>query len=308
MRRLAASSPPASSPQQPRVALGAARPTITASQPVVCSTASARGAAGDVARGDHRDVDQRRRARPSARGRPCRCTSAARSAGAASAPRARLDQARAGAQRVARAVALAAAHLHRHRHVDRVRRPPRRCAPPTSPPSAEQRAAGARLRHLACTGQPMLMSTMSAPAVDHHARGLGQQRRLRAEDLHRQRALVGARCAGSRACARCRSARPQAETISEHTSPAPKRRPWRRKACTETPAMGASTTRPGDLDGADRSRCRSRVRTATATPQGTQAGAVGRRCYGAAIPLAPRGVGCAAIPEDRGGEGSRPHP
>ena len=37
--------------------------------------------------------------------------------------------------------------------------------------------------------------------------------------------------------------RPQAETISEHTRPAPKRRPWRRKACTETPAMGASTTR-----------------------------------------------------------------
>ena len=37
--------------------------------------------------------------------------------------------------------------------------------------------------------------------------------------------------------------RPQAETISEHTRPAPKRRPWRRNACTDTPAIGASTTR-----------------------------------------------------------------
>ena len=36
---------------------------------------------------------------------------------------------------------------------------------------------------------------------------------------------------------------PQAETISEHTRPAPKRLPWRRNACTETPAIGATITR-----------------------------------------------------------------
>ena len=41
------------------------------------------------------------------------------------------------------------------------------------------------------TGQPMLMSTMSAPASTTMRRRLGQQRRLGAEDLHRQRALVG---------------------------------------------------------------------------------------------------------------------
>src|SRR4249919_1423289 len=38
---------------------------------------------------------------------------------------------------------------------------------------------------------------------------------------------------------------PAHETISEHTRPAPKRRPWRRNACTLTPAIGASTTRVG---------------------------------------------------------------
>ena len=39
--------------------------------------------------------------------------------------------------------------------------------------------------------------------------------------------------------------RPAQLTISEHTRPAPKRLPWRRKACTLTPAIGASTTRVG---------------------------------------------------------------
>ena len=34
-------------------------------------------------------------------------------------------------------------------------------------------------------------------------------------------------------------------TISEQTRPAPKRRPWRRNACTLTPAIGASTSRVG---------------------------------------------------------------
>ena len=34
-------------------------------------------------------------------------------------------------------------------------------------------------------------------------------------------------------------------TISEQTSPAPKRRPWRRNACTLTPAIGARTRRVG---------------------------------------------------------------
>src|SRR5437588_6464070 len=38
---------------------------------------------------------------------------------------------------------------------------------------------------------------------------------------------------------------PAQETISEHTRPAPWRRPWRRKAWTLTPAIGARTTRVG---------------------------------------------------------------
>src|SRR6266481_4211274 len=38
---------------------------------------------------------------------------------------------------------------------------------------------------------------------------------------------------------------PAQETISEQTSPAPWRRPCRRKAWTLTPAIGASTTRVG---------------------------------------------------------------
>src|SRR5216684_1338776 len=38
---------------------------------------------------------------------------------------------------------------------------------------------------------------------------------------------------------------PAQETISEQTSPAPWRRPWRRNAWTLTPAIGARTTRVG---------------------------------------------------------------
>src|SRR2546423_14684585 len=38
---------------------------------------------------------------------------------------------------------------------------------------------------------------------------------------------------------------PAHETISEQTRPAPYRRPWRRNACTLTPAIGARTTRVG---------------------------------------------------------------
>jgi len=38
---------------------------------------------------------------------------------------------------------------------------------------------------------------------------------------------------------------PAQETISEQTRPAPKRRPCRRNAWTETPAIGARTTREG---------------------------------------------------------------
>ena len=38
---------------------------------------------------------------------------------------------------------------------------------------------------------------------------------------------------------------PAHETISEQTRPAPYRLPCLRKACTDTPAMGASTTRVG---------------------------------------------------------------
>src|SRR6187200_685359 len=38
-------------------------------------------------------------------------------------------------------------------------------------------------------------------------------------------------------------------TISEHTRPAPNRRPWRLNACTLTPAIGASTRRVGTSTG-----------------------------------------------------------
>ena len=88
------------------------------------------------------------------------------------------------------------------------------------------------------------MSTMSAPAAS-------TIRAASAISSGSEPKICTARGCSSAAMRRYPSVRsfpwcsPAQLTISEQTSPAPKRRPWRRNACTLTPAIGASTTRVG---------------------------------------------------------------
>ena len=156
---------PSSSPRISRSTHGlpcAPRPTITAAAPVVASTDWARA----------REVTS-----PQAiTGTSTSSTSSAVSAvvggagvhlpGRAGMESERggpgLDELRADLEARAGAVLEAPAHLHRDRDVDRARRP-RATIRQRALGIVEQRRAGAGLRHLP-TGQPKLMSTMSAPA------------------------------------------------------------------------------------------------------------------------------------------------
>ena len=121
------------------------------------------GVRADVPRGDHGHVDERRRARPSARGRPCRCTSAAPSAGGASATRRRRRRGagRARGSRASRCASRAGASrspgspLRRRRRTRSARR---------AVGVVEQRRP-APVFVTFRTGQPKLMSTRSAPAA-----------------------------------------------------------------------------------------------------------------------------------------------
>ena len=153
--------------------------------------------------------------------------------------------------------AQAAAHLHRHRHVDRVgdgldERGRRGRARSSSEPPAPVLVT---LR----TGQPKLMSTMSAPAADDHPRGLGHRGRARSRRSGRPAGARRGRSAGSRACARCRRTarrpKPSRSTPARRRSggpgggtPAPRRRPSaparpgsgpRRRRCTTSRSAGA---------------------------------------------------------------------
>ena len=94
------------------------------------------------------------------------------------------------------------------------------------------------------TGQPKLMSTMSAPAATTIRADSAISAGLGAEELNGERVLVGGDAQVAEG-ALVPVLRPAQLTISEQTSPAPKRRPWRRNACTLTPAIGASTSLVG---------------------------------------------------------------
>ena len=102
--------------------------------------------------------------------------------------RAGVDELRADLEARARAVAQPAAHLHAHRHVDRVRHrlDDRRGASGL----VEQRRAGAGLRHLADGAAEVDVDEVGAGRLDHPRR-LGHRPRLGAEDLDRERVLVG---------------------------------------------------------------------------------------------------------------------
>ena len=143
-------------------------------------------------------------------------------------------------RQVARAVLEAAAHLHR----DRQRRS--RSATASTIRHArvrvvEQRRAGAGLRHLAHRAAEVDVDDVGAGGLDHRAPPR-PSRRARSRRSGSRADARRRRPAGSRASARCRCWSPAQLTISEQTSPAPKRRPWRRNACTLTPAIGASTS------------------------------------------------------------------
>ena len=101
--------------------------------------------------------------------------------------RARVDEPRPDLEAVARAVLGPAAHLHRDRQVDRPgdrlddRAPRGRVV--------EQRGAGAGLGHLAHRAAEVDVDDVRARGLDP-PRGLGHRRRVRAEDLDRERMLV----------------------------------------------------------------------------------------------------------------------
>ena len=166
----------------------APRPTMTAAAPVVASTVCALRARGDVAGGDHGHVDERdelrgervvggagvhllRRARMERQRR-----------------RAGVDELRADLEARARSVAQPAAHLHADRHVDRVRH--RLHDRRGTGGLVEQRRAGAGLRHLADGAAEVDVDEVGAGGLDH-SRRIGHRPWLRAEDLDRERVLVG---------------------------------------------------------------------------------------------------------------------
>ena len=286
----------------------AARPTMTASQPVVCSSASARRAAVDVAGRDHGHVDERHQlGRQRVVGRAgvhllggARVQRQRRGAG--------LDQPRAGGQGVARAVALAAAHLHRHRHVDRAGDGLDDAARPASPPSASSVQPAPVLVTLR-TGQPMLMSTRSAPASTTmraaSASSGGSEPKIctasgrsSARDAQvAERALVAVvQAVGGD---HLRAHQPGAEAAALAA-----------EGLHGDAGHGREHDPARDLDGADRTRCRSGVRAATATPTGYPAGpggADGARCYIAALRAAPPRRRLRCQTGDVRGEGNRPH-
>ena len=99
-----------------------------------------------------------------------------------------LDEPRPDLEAGARAVLDAAPHLHRHRQVDRV-------GDGLDDPArvvgvVEQRRAGAGLRHLPDRAAEVDVDDVGARGLDHPGR-LGHRDRVGAEDLDRERVLVG---------------------------------------------------------------------------------------------------------------------
>ncbi len=103
--------------------------------------------------------------------------------------RSRVHQPRAELEACARAVLDAPPHLHRHRH--RHGRGDRLRDPAGEVRVLEQAGARARLRHLADGAAEVHVHDVGAGRL-HHPGRLGHRRRVGAEDLDRERVLVGA--------------------------------------------------------------------------------------------------------------------
>ena len=99
-----------------------------------------------------------------------------------------LDEPRADGEAVAGAVPQAAAHLHRDRHVDRSATAETIAAREIG--IVEQRRPGARLRHLAHRAAEVDVDEVGTGGLDHPRR-LGHRVGVGAEDLDRERMLVG---------------------------------------------------------------------------------------------------------------------
>ncbi len=102
--------------------------------------------------------------------------------------RARVDELRADLQAGARPVRKAAAHLHRDRKRDRIR--DRLDDRARAGRLLQAVRTGAGLRHLAHGAAEVDVDDVRARVLDH-PRSLGHDAGLRAEDLHRERMLVG---------------------------------------------------------------------------------------------------------------------
>ena len=121
----------------------------------------------------------------------------------------------------------------------------------------ERARAGAGLRDLAHRAAEVDVDDVGARG-DDHPRRLGHRARVGAEDLHRERVLVGGRCAGTRACARCR-------TKGRTTTPSRSTRGRLRTA-----APGGGTPAPRRPPSA-----RARSATGSRRPRSTSSGHVG---------------------------------
>ena len=168
----------------------AARPTITAAAPVVASTACARARERDVAGGDHRHVDERDEL-----GRQ----RVVGGAGVHLLRRARMQRQRRGARLDEPRADVEARRASRSRRRGASSPTPAGDVAPATASTRRQAWSGSSSSEAPApvfvtflTGQPKFMSTMSAPGGLDHPRRLGHRDRVGAEDLDRQRVLVGA--------------------------------------------------------------------------------------------------------------------
>ena len=155
---------------------------------MVASTACARARERDVARGDHGHIDERDELGGEGVVGEARVHLLGRARVQGQRGGARLDQARADGEAVARPVRGAAAHLHRDRQRRRGRDrldDPRRVGR-----VVEQRGAGAGLGHLADGAAEVDVHDVGAGRLDDPC-GLGHRGGVGAEDLDRERVLVG---------------------------------------------------------------------------------------------------------------------
>ena len=187
----------------------APRPTMTALAPVAASTASRLRARRDVARSDHRHVDELDELRRERVIGVARVHLLRRARMQRQRRRAGVDEPRAELEAGARAVLDAAPHLHGQRHRDGVR--DRLGDPAGEIGVLEQVRAGARLRHLADGAAEVHVDDVGArrprPSAPPRPSRAARSRRSGSRADARRRRPAGSR-ASARSGARSRRRRP----------------------------------------------------------------------------------------------------